>query len=94
MHETRNFIMVLLAIGSFIWGLFAWFVLDPEGANVIWFQRVTSLLLLVSMAVWLVYAFQNVAVRSTQFADRSRARVMNAASTGGRGTPSAPTRSM
>ena len=58
MHETRNFIMVLLAIGSFLWGVVAWFVLDSETAPVIWFQRATSALLFVSMAVWLVYAFQ------------------------------------
>ena len=51
MHETRNFIMVLLVIGSFLWGFVAWFVLDVESAPVLWFQRVTSLLLFVSMAV-------------------------------------------
>jgi hypothetical protein len=58
MHETRNFIMVLLLVGSAVWGFLVWFAIGDESLGVPLFQKATSLLLFISMAVWLVYAFK------------------------------------
>ncbi len=57
MHETRNFIMVLLVLAGAIWGFVAWFVL-PGDVPLIVSQRVAALLLTVSLGGWLVYALK------------------------------------
>lgn len=63
MHERRNFILVLLLIGSFIWAVAAWLFMQPgseTSATGQWVltQRVASTLLLVSVAIWLLYAMK------------------------------------
>jgi len=58
MHETRNFIMVLLLVGSIVWGLLVWFVFGSEDLAVPIFQRATSLLMTVTMAAWTFYALK------------------------------------
>jgi hypothetical protein len=55
MNETRNFAMVLLVLGSLIWGIVAFFVLSEE-APLLLSQKVGSGGLLISCAVWMVYA--------------------------------------
>src|SRR5688572_1610519 len=57
MHEKRNFVMVLLLIGSIVWGVIAWLILDSESSWLIT-QRTASLLLMVSLAGWLFYAIR------------------------------------
>lgn len=57
MHETRNFVMILLLVVGVVWGVISWFVLGGD-APLLLFQRLTSILLLLSMGVWLVYALQ------------------------------------
>ena len=57
MHETRNFLLVILFIASVIWTSVAWFVLGPE-APLILSQRLVSLVLIAGSAVWLFYAFK------------------------------------
>ncbi|MHC4948800.1 MAG: hypothetical protein ACYTG1_11145 [Planctomycetota bacterium] len=57
MHETRNFVMILMTVAAGIWAFVAWFFMRDEAAAII-FQRTASLLLLGSLAVWLVYALK------------------------------------
>lgn len=57
MHEQRNFIMVLMLIGSIIWAVIAWIFLPTE-AFLQLPQRIFSLLLAVSLAAWLFYAMK------------------------------------
>ncbi len=57
MHETRNFIMVLLLLAGGIWALVAWFVLADDALLVV-VQRVAALLLTTSLGGWLVYALK------------------------------------
>jgi hypothetical protein len=58
MHETRNFVMVLLCVGGLVWAFLAWFHVIPPGAPMIWGQRVASILLFLATGVWLVYALK------------------------------------
>ena len=57
MHETRNFVMVLLLLAGLAWAVVSWLIFDSS-VSLIWVQRAASLLLLVSMAIWLVYALR------------------------------------
>lgn len=57
MHETRNFIMVILLLLGAVWWFLSWFAIGPEAPFII-FQRATSALLFFSMAAWLVYALK------------------------------------
>ena len=58
MHETRNFILVLLVLGSLVWGFLAWFHVIPPEAPLILGQRIASILIFISTGVWLVYALK------------------------------------
>ncbi len=57
MHETRNFLLVIVLVGSVVWAVVAWFVLGPN-APLLEVQKVAALLLIPSSAAWLVYAFK------------------------------------
>lgn len=57
MHEKRNFMMVLVLVGSVIWAIYAW-IWMPEGSATLWPQRTASTLLTVSLALWLFYAMR------------------------------------
>ncbi|MCI0362295.1 MAG: hypothetical protein L0Y44_11310 [Phycisphaerales bacterium] len=57
MHEKRNFIMVLLLIGSIVWAVVSWVFLSGEAALHLP-QRIASLLLILSLAAWLFYAIK------------------------------------
>ena len=58
MHEKRNFVMVLLLIGSIGWAVFAWVFLQSDENHWTLSQRICSLLLLASLGVWLFYAMK------------------------------------
>jgi hypothetical protein len=58
MHETRNFILVLLVLGSLVWAFFALFVLDPNAVPFILAQRIASILIFVCTGLWLIYALK------------------------------------
>ncbi len=57
MHETRNFLMTLLLIGSIVWAIVSWLVLSA-GAPLLLPQRIASVLLIGSLGIWLFYALQ------------------------------------
>lgn len=57
MHEMRNFLLVLILIGSIVWGGYAWLFLEADGTSLI-FQRTFPILMLLSSAVWLFYALR------------------------------------
>lgn len=56
MHETRNFVLVLLVVAGLIWGVLAWFVFGPE-APLLALQKAASLLLFLGAGAYTVYAF-------------------------------------
>ncbi len=59
MHERRNFILVLLLIGSAVWALVAWGWMGAslgEASMVVWAQRVLASAMLLSCAGWLCWA--------------------------------------
>jgi hypothetical protein len=59
MHEKRNFVMVLMLVGAVAWAVVAWlFLQSDELHGGLWSQRIVSLLLMVSLAAWLFYAFK------------------------------------
>ncbi len=55
MNETRNFVMVLLVLGSLIWAPVV-FVFEPGPEQWLLTQKIFSALMLVSCAAWMVYA--------------------------------------
>lgn len=55
MHETRNFVLVLVLIASIVWATIVWFVLGPDTALIVQ-QKALSLPLIVASAAWLFYA--------------------------------------
>ncbi len=57
MHETRNFLVVLVLVASVIWAIVAWFVLNPEASATL-AQRVASVVIALGAAAWLIYAFK------------------------------------
>lgn len=57
MHETRNFIMVLLLAAAVAWAFVAWLILG-EGAPALLFQRVFATGLVVSLGAWLLYSLK------------------------------------
>jgi hypothetical protein len=57
MHEKRNFVLVLLLIGSIVWAAVAWFIFRAE-QTLVWPQRLVSLLILLGASGWLFYAFR------------------------------------
>jgi hypothetical protein len=56
-HETRNFIMVILLVAGVVWSVVAWFIFS-DGAAILLLQRTASLMLVVSMGAWLFYALK------------------------------------
>ncbi|MHC5024857.1 MAG: hypothetical protein ACYTGG_13295 [Planctomycetota bacterium] len=57
MHETRNFVMVLLLAASLVWAFVAWLLLG-EAAPALWAQRIFATLLALSLVAWLFYALR------------------------------------
>jgi len=57
MHEKRNFIMILMLVGSSAWSVAAWLLMPPE-TPLLLFQKVMSVGLALSLAAWLVYAMR------------------------------------
>ncbi len=57
MHETRNFVVVLVLIASSVWAIVAWFILGLDIAFSA-LQRFSSLILIVASAAWLFYALK------------------------------------
>jgi hypothetical protein len=57
MHEKRNFLLMLIMIGALIWGILAWFVMDPEG-GLVGAQRIASIGAFFVVTGWLVYAMK------------------------------------
>lgn len=56
MHETRNFVTVLLVVAAFAWAFIAWLMLgDVVG---LWFQRIASTALFLAMSAYLYYALR------------------------------------
>ena len=55
MHETRNFSLVIVLIGSVLWAIVAWFVLGSQAAG-LWPQRAISVALILVTTAWLIYA--------------------------------------
>jgi hypothetical protein len=57
MHEKRNFIMVLLLVGSIVWAVISWVLLQPDQALFL-VHRIASPLLVAILAAWLFYAIK------------------------------------
>ena len=57
MHESRNFVLILILVGALVWAFVAWFVFGSESFQIIP-QRIASLLLAASLGAWLVYALK------------------------------------
>jgi hypothetical protein len=55
-HEKRNFIMILLLLGSIIWAVIAWLILAEHA--MLLSQRAMSLMMVVSLSAWLLYALK------------------------------------
>lgn len=55
MHETRNFILVIALIASFLWALIAWIFLDPETGTLVTAQRMLAPVLVFALGAWLFY---------------------------------------
>lgn len=58
MHETRNFVLVILLVAAVVWALSAWIFFDPETARWLAFQRGASLLVITGSGAWLWYALK------------------------------------
>jgi hypothetical protein len=54
-HETRNFLLVIVLIASVLWAIVAWFVLKQDAMWLLQ-QRIASLIVIPIAAAWLVYA--------------------------------------
>ena len=54
-HETRNFVLVIVLVAAAVWAVVGWFV---PGVAFLWPQRIAALLLGACCAAWLVYAFR------------------------------------
>ena len=57
MHETRNFVVVLVLIASSVWAIVVWFILGQEAAFIAQ-QRFISLILIIASAATLFYALK------------------------------------
>jgi hypothetical protein len=57
MHETRNFVLVLLLVAAAIWCGIAW-VFGPDDQTSLWAQRVAASIVLLALAAWLLYALK------------------------------------
>ena len=57
MHETRNFVLVLVLIGSVVWAIVAWFLFG-DSAALIQQQKIISLVLAAASSLMLLYAFK------------------------------------
>jgi len=55
-HEKRNFVMILLLLGSIIWAVAAWLLLAEH--TMLLSQRAMSLMMVVSLSAWLIYALK------------------------------------
>ncbi len=59
MHEKRNFFMVILLLASIVWATWAWFMLKGDASSTtVVVHRSMSVLLIVSLAVWLTYTLR------------------------------------
>jgi hypothetical protein len=59
MHDTRNFIVVLICVGAIVWAFLAWLVFSEEaGTPFIWGQRIGSIIVVLGAGAWLLYAFK------------------------------------
>jgi hypothetical protein len=57
MHETRNFILVLLLVGTFVWAFLAWLFMK-ETTPGLGVQRIAAPLIMLVVAAILVYALK------------------------------------
>ena len=57
MYEKRNFIMILLLLGSGIWAFYAWLFM-AEDVMLLGVQRWFATLLCAALGIWLVYALK------------------------------------
>jgi hypothetical protein len=55
MHESRNFALILILVAAIAWTFVAWLLLD-SGSFFALPQRVASILLVLSVIAWLIYA--------------------------------------
>jgi hypothetical protein len=55
-HEKRNFVMILILSGSIIWAVVAWVFLEDHA--MLLSQRAMSLMLVVGLTAWLIYALK------------------------------------
>jgi len=60
MHEKRNFVMVILLLGSTVWAVAAWIFMRPEPDQeaLLFTQRAASILLIASLGLWLFYSLK------------------------------------
>lgn len=58
MHETRNFILVLLLIGSIIWAVIVWLILETPNTLSILSQRNASLVVIIASSGYLLFALK------------------------------------
>ncbi len=58
MHETRNFVLVMSLLATFVWAVVAWVILDPDQARLLNVQRFGTLALIVVLTAWLWYALK------------------------------------
>jgi hypothetical protein len=56
-HETRNFLLVIVLLASVLWAVLAWFVFGQDTA-LLWPQRIVSIILIPPFAAWLLYALK------------------------------------
>jgi hypothetical protein len=56
-HETRNFLLVIVLLAAVLWAALAWFVL-PLDAALRWPQRILSVILILPFGAWLLYALK------------------------------------
>ena len=58
MHELRNFILIILVAAAAVWAFLALFVLHPENVALVPAQRVISIIAVLGLGAWLVYALK------------------------------------
>ncbi len=59
MHETRNFVLVLVLIATVIWTIVSWILLSPDsGGGLIWVQRFVAPLFAAGSGAFLFYALR------------------------------------
>jgi len=56
MHEIRNFILIILVAAAAVWAFLALFVLDPDRVAFLTAQKVVSVVAVIGLGTWMVYA--------------------------------------